>query len=59
MENQTKTKQLKYYNLSEVEAFLAAYEKWYEAEYGAQTQDDGDSGSNPGTPPPPPPGSQP
>lgn len=60
MENQTKKKQLKYYNLSEVEAFLAQYEKWYAEQQGAQTQDDdGDSGSNPGTPPPPPPGSQP
>lgn len=60
MENQTKKKQLKYYNLSEVEKFLAEYEQWYHNQQVAQTlDDDGDSGSNPGTPPPPPPGSQP
>lgn len=52
-----KTKQLKYYNLSEVEKFLEEYAKWYAENQQPQTQDD--SGSNPGTPPPPPPGSQP
>lgn len=52
MEKQTKTKQLKYYNLSEVEEFLEKYEAWYAGKGGAQTQDD----SNPNDPPPPPPG---
>lgn len=53
----TKTKQLKYYNLSEVEIFLADYEEWYLKRMEELAA--ADSGSNPGTPPPPPPGHNP
>jgi len=56
MSDQTKTKQPKYYNLSEVEKFLEEYADWYEKE---QLRIAAADDSNPPTPPPPPPGTKP
>lgn len=51
---ETKKKQPKLYDLSELEGWLEKYTEWYNQNQQASTQDD--SGSNPGNPPPPPPG---
>lgn len=49
-------KEPKYYDLSEVEAFLCKYEKWYEDYLDSQTDSETATGENPTPPPPPPPG---